>query len=138
LPFDQTKNASLLGVLRRSASLQVQETLYAADGYELHAHPDLVDRLKHLINYAENASFQFAFGVPVLYAPNGLIFATVEGTSSLQLYLPGEHGWGRPYAEYGDSWRQGRAWAATAPHEEEVIASFVRLASSIVTAAGKH
>lgn len=74
----------------------------------------------------------------MLYAPNGLIFSTVEGTSSLQLYLPGEHGWGRPYPEYGNFWRQGRAWATDTTTHEEVIASFVRLASSIVIAEKKH
>lgn len=106
---------------------------YVVDEYELHAHPDLVDRLRDLMAYTPDAQLKFAYGIPVLCTPGGRIFATAGGTNSLKLYLPERETWGREYAEYGNPWREGRAWASGrvhTPEDEGHLAALLRLAYS--------
>jgi hypothetical protein len=136
---DFRKNADVLTAIRTFATPKrpAEDNKYVVDGYELHAHPDLVDRLKELMNYTSGASLEFAFGIPVLCTPTGRIFAAAEGTHSIKLFLP-DGTWGQPYPEYGEPWRSGRAWHAGAgishtQEDEKHYAALVRLAYSAAT-----
>jgi hypothetical protein len=132
---DFRKNANVLTALHALATPKQKTPThpYVVDGYELHAHPDLVDRLRDLMAYASAAQLEFAYGIPVLCTPEGRIFATAGGTNSLKLYLPERETWGREYAEYGNPWREGRAWTTGrvhTPEDEEQLAALLRLAYS--------
>lgn len=50
------------------------------DAWELHTHPDLVERVQQL---APAGSFRPMYGVPVLVHPGGIIFAYAIGTLGL-------------------------------------------------------
>jgi hypothetical protein len=112
MPIDFRKNANVLAQLFGLAKPKQRTSAdpYVVDGYELHARPDLVDRLKDLMAYAPEANLEFAYGIPLLCTRKGRAFATAGGTHSLHLYLPEEMKWGVPYPEYGGQWRQGFAW----------------------------
>jgi hypothetical protein len=130
---DVAKNETVVRKLCADATLKADRLgqLWVTDGYEWHAHPDLVERLKDLKSYTPDARFQFIFGIPALCASNGRIFATAAGTSSLHLFLPDVTEWGQPYPEYGESWRRGFAWVKgreSTQEDENGIVSFVRLA----------
>jgi hypothetical protein len=130
---DPAKNETVVMRLRADATLKADHLgqPWVTDGYEWHAHPDLVERLRDLKSYTPEARLQFVFGIPALCAPNGRIFATAAGTSSLHLFLPDVTEWGQPYPEYGGSWRRGFAWVMgreSTQEDENRIVSFVRLA----------
>ena len=133
MAIDFRKNANVLTALHSFAKPK-ERTLadpYVVDGYELHTRPDLVERLEQLMSYTPGATLEFAYGKPVVYAPNGRIFATAGGTHYLCLYLPKGEGWGRPCEEYGPLWREGYAWVVgrkATPDDEERFASLMRLA----------
>ncbi len=135
MPADFRKNANVLAALHAIATPKQKTPThpYVVDGYELHAQPDLVDRLRDLMAYAPAAQLEFAYGIPVLCTPAGRIFATAGGTNSLTLYLPEREIWGREYAEYGNPWREGPAWTRGRVHtseDEERLAVLLRLAYS--------
>ena len=139
MTIDLRKNAAVLEAIQSFAKpkQRAKNDSYSVEGYELHAHPDLVDRLKELMTYTSGARLEFVFGIAVLCTPSGRIFATAGGTSSLELFLPDET-WGRPYPEYGKPWRTGRAWHAGAgishtQEDEAHYASLVRVAYSAAT-----
>jgi hypothetical protein len=133
--IDFRKNANVLTALEGSAKRneRMANDPYVVEGYELHACPDLVDRLEKLLAYTPGAKLAFAFGTPTLCTLSSRIFATAAGTHSLSLYLPEEEGWGLPHQEYGKPWRQGYAWARSRPHtpeDEQHLASLLRRAYS--------
>ena len=139
MPIDFQKNANLLAAVHALAKPKERppSDSYVVDGYELHAHPDLVDRLKNLLVHIPEARLEFAFGIPMLCAPTGRIFASAGGTSSISLLLPENESWGAPYPEFGALWRCGSAWARGRPHtakDDIHLGSMLRLAYS--TAAG--
>src|SRR5215467_2613821 len=117
MSLDFRKNANVLTAIHGFAKPKERTPgdLYVVDGYELRASPELVDRLKVLMTYTPGAKLEFAYGIPVLYAPNGRIFATAGGKYHLNLYLPETEKWGRPHEEYGRPWREGYAWTAGRP-----------------------
>jgi hypothetical protein len=134
MAVDFTKNAAVLTAIRSFATPKqpAEDKRYVVDGYELHAHPDLVDRLKELVNYTSGASLEFAFGIPMLCTVSGRIFAIAGGTYSLRLFLP-DGTWGQLYPEYGEPWRSGRARHAGAgrshtQEDEKHYAALLRLA----------
>jgi len=133
MTIDFARNANVITAVRAFAKLKESAPgdPYVVDGYELHAHPDLVDRLRELATYTPEASLEFAFGIPLLCAPNGRVFATAGGTNSLSLFSPDDEVWGHPYPEYGSAWRQGNAWTTGRAHtaeDEHALAAMVRLA----------
>lgn len=137
---DFRKNANLLTAIHEFAKPKQQTPTdpYVVDGYELHASPELVDRLRILMSYTPGATLEFAYGIPVLCAPNGRIFATAGGKYHLYLYLPETEGWGREYTEYGCPWREGYAWVTgrqPLPEDEDRFAALLR---SAYKAAGKE
>jgi hypothetical protein len=124
-------NAQVEEALQRASRREHSASGYAVDGYEVRAHPDLVDRLRDLMTYCPGSSFKYVFGTPTLSTAAGEIFATAFGTSSLCLRLPGISEWGRSYAEYGDAWKQGSAWILGRPptkDDEEKLRRFVTAA----------
>jgi hypothetical protein len=137
MAIDFRKNANVLTAIHSFAkpNQRTASDPYVVDGYELHAHPDLAERLKSLMAYTPVATMEYVYGIPVLCAPNGRIFATVGGTHYLCLYLPEGEDWGRPYEEYGAPWRQGYAWAVgrkALPEDEDRFASLMRLSFASV------
>ena len=135
MSIDFRKNANLLAAVQTFAKpkQRTPSDPYVVDGYELHTHPDLIDRLKNLMASTPEAKLEFAFGVPMLCTPAGLVFAIAGGTFSLSLLLPEEETWGEPHPAYGRQWRQGFAWAVGRPHaleDEHQLVSLCRLAYS--------
>jgi hypothetical protein len=129
------KNANVLAAVQAVAEPKERTPRdpFVVDGYELHGHPELVDRLKSLMAHTPDAKLEFAFGIPMLCTPSGRVFATAGGTYSLSLFLPAEEIWGEPNLEYGTPWRRGYAWTRGRPHtpdDEEHLVSMLRLAYS--------
>jgi hypothetical protein len=138
MSIDFRKNANVLAAVQAFAKPKERTASdpYVVDGYALHAHPDLVDRLKSLLVHTPEARLEFAFGIPMLCTPAGRAFATAGGTSSLSVFLPENESWGIPYPEFGVPWRLGSAWARGRPHtaEDDIqIASVLCLAYSAAT-----
>jgi hypothetical protein len=132
------KNANVLTAVQAVAKPKERTPSdpFVVDGHELHARPDLVDRLKSLMAHTPDAKLEFAFGIPMLSTPSGRVFATAGGTYSLSLFLPAEESWGEPNLEYGAQWRRGYAWTKGRPHtpeDEEQLVSLLRLAYSTAT-----
>ena len=97
MSIDFRRNANVLTALFNFAKPKERTAAdpYVVRGYELHARPELVDRLKHLMSYAPDAQLEFAYGIPILCTPKGRAFAIAGGTHSLYLYLPEEATMGR-------------------------------------------
>ena len=84
-------DAELRAILRRqsAAPSDQQRSPWDIDGYELHAHPDLIDRLRELGEGIERSVVP-VFGLPVLVRPGGQAFAIAVGMSTLLLRLEEE------------------------------------------------
>ncbi|MEV0483803.1 hypothetical protein AB0I69_24740 [Streptomyces sp. NPDC050508] len=80
---DLPQNTALLGLLREQGVGQVHGA-YAYEGWELHTHPDLVERLEDL---APRWPVLATFGVPVL-AAKGIAAVVARGTGVLLVRLP--------------------------------------------------
>lgn len=109
MSIDFRKNANVLAAVQAFAKSKERtpEDPFVEDGYELHAHPDLVDRVENLLAHVPEARLEFAFGIPMLVTSAGRVFATAGGTSSLSLLLPEGEVWGDQYPEFGKHWRSG-------------------------------
>ncbi len=138
MPLDFRKNANVVSHIYSFAK-QKQPTAadpYVVDGYELHARPELENRLKELAKDIPEAQFEYVYGIPVLYTAAGRVFATAGGTHYLDLYLPEGHDWGKPSDGYGEPWRTGYAWAtASGSPSDQELHSLLRLAYSTALAA---
>jgi hypothetical protein len=135
MSIDFRKNANVLTAVHAFARPKQRTPTdpYVEDGFELHATPELIDRLKTLLAQGPGARLEFAYGTPMLCTSAGRVFATAGGKYSLYLYLPEEEMWGEPCPEYGKPWRAGYAWTRGRPHtneDEERLASLVRFAYS--------
>lgn len=101
---EHPQNAALLDFLRAQGSPPTGPNDYALGAWQLHTHPDLLDRLAQL---APHAPLHAAYGIPVL-AYEGIAAAAALGTSTLLVRLPtvptnlkadtpipslAEHGW---------------------------------------------
>jgi hypothetical protein len=84
--WDQAANRTLIASLKRQAVVpnERQRSQWDIDGYELHAHPDLVERLGQL-GEGSHRDVTAAYGLPVLVRPIGRPFAVAVGTSTLLL-----------------------------------------------------
>lgn len=139
MSIDFRKNANVLTAVQKFSKPK-ERTIsdpYVVDGYELHARPELADRLRNLMaGGAPGARLEFAFGIPMLCTSTGRVFATAGGTHSLSLFLPEEESWGNPDPEYGEPWRKGYAWTKGQPHtpnDEEQLISLLRHAYAAAT-----
>jgi hypothetical protein len=81
---EHPQNAALLDFLRAQGSPPSGPDDYALGEWQLHTHPDLLDRLAQL---ASRAPLHAAYGVPVL-AYEGIAAAAALGTSTLLVRLP--------------------------------------------------
>jgi len=76
----------LIASLKRQAVVpnECQRSQWDIDDYELHAHPDLVERLGQL-GEGSHRDVTAAYGLPVLVRELGRPFAVAVGTSTLLL-----------------------------------------------------
>jgi hypothetical protein len=80
---DLPQNTALLDLLRQEG-VPEERGAYAYEGWELHTHPDLVERLEDL---APQWPVLATFGVPVL-AAKGIAAVVAKGTDTLLVRLP--------------------------------------------------
>lgn len=66
MSIDFRKNANVLAAVQAFAKSKERtpEDPFVEDGYELQAHPDLVDRVENLLAHVPEARLEFAFGIP--------------------------------------------------------------------------
>ncbi|HUR24576.1 MAG TPA: hypothetical protein VM327_00990 [Candidatus Thermoplasmatota archaeon] len=98
------QNAALHRLLEKQG-VKGTGDLYDLDGWQLHTHPDLCERLQSLCP----PCYGGRFGVPVLTAGNGIHFAVAMGTSTLAFRLGPESG-GREFPEAGLGWVAVDPW----------------------------
>ncbi len=108
--FPHPANAALLAHLEKKPG--PAKTEYRLEGYELHAHPDLMDHL-YPLNPCCKAS---AYGYPVLAGAGGIIFAVAMGTSFLAFRLGEDERpkGGTPFPEAGPGWAAVDPWRTEA------------------------
>ncbi|MFI8532553.1 hypothetical protein ACIGMX_20210 [Streptomyces aquilus] len=81
---DHPRNAALLAFLRAQGCAPSGPHDYALGAWQLHTHPDLMDRLAEL---GLGAPLHAAYGVPLL-AREGVAAVAATGTNRLLLRLP--------------------------------------------------
>ena len=111
-------NAALLDFLRAQGCPPGGPDDYALGAWQLHTHPDLLDRLAEL---ARHAPLHAAYGVPVL-AREGIAAVAAVGTSVLLVRLPAapsglEAGTSVPFLA-GHGWQAVDAWQSELPSAE--------------------
>jgi len=120
-------NEAVLDALGSAAELTapgVGPSPYAIDGFVLHAHPDLCERLLDVAEGIDNASAVGVFGLPCLVDRGGVLRAVARGTSSLWLQLAAatraelgpDEAW--PAGELGSDWVRVDAWQTVRPSPE--------------------
>ncbi|MFD8804610.1 hypothetical protein [Streptomyces sp. NPDC059597] len=122
---DLPQNTALLALLRQQGTPQ-ERGAYAYEGWELHTHPDLVERLEDL---APRWPVLATFGVPVL-AAKGIAAVVALGTSSLLVRLPGVPAEPLeraepcpPLTDPGQGWYSLRPWQSELPSESQRLLS---------------
>ncbi|MFG1807269.1 hypothetical protein [Streptomyces sp. NPDC049040] len=132
---DLPQNAALLEQLRAQGVPQ-RHGDYAYEGWELHAHPELAERLADL---APHCPILAVYGLPVL-AADGIAAVVARGTSALLVRLPEappeilERA--APYPPLTDP---GRGWYTVSPWQRELgLAASKRLLSQLVRRALTH
>jgi hypothetical protein len=107
-------NEGLLAFLRGRAR-RGTPSQWDVDDYELHTHPDLIERLTEAAGWTR-AEMCAAYGCPVLVHPNGVVFALALGMRALFFRLPPELRGGLRQAEVdpgiGVDWVAVEAWPA--------------------------
>ncbi|MDX6590915.1 MAG: hypothetical protein QOJ13_111 [Gaiellales bacterium] len=85
--FDHPANEDLIEFLEGQAEPSASMDL---DGFELHAHPDLCERLIGLANELEEVpdGWHAVYGVPALATSDGVIYAFAIGVGGIGLRLP--------------------------------------------------
>ncbi|WP_460073760.1 hypothetical protein [Streptomyces sp. YKOK-I1] len=115
---EHPRNAALLGFLRAQGSRPSGPDDHVLGGWQLHTHPDLLERLAQL---APHAPLHAAYGVPIL-AYAGIAAAAGLGTSTLLLRLPAAPAdleAGTPFPDLvDDGWRAVDAWQSALPSAE--------------------
>jgi hypothetical protein len=88
--FDHPANEELLEFLEGQAEPSASMDL---DGFELHAHPDVCERLVELAGELDEvpAGWHAVFGVPALVTAGGAIYAFAIGSGGIGVRLPREH-----------------------------------------------
>ncbi len=115
---EHPQNATLLDFLRAQGAPPRGPNDYALGEWQLHTHPDLLDRLTEL---APHAPLHAAYGVPVL-AYEGIAAAAALGTSTLLVRLPAAPTNLKvdapvpPLADHG--WQAVDAWQSELPSAE--------------------
>ena len=120
--------ADRLRDLLKKQGVQGTGDVYDLDGWQLHTHPDLCDRLRSLNPQA----YQGMYGVPVLSTGRGALFAVAMGTSLLALRLPdaeaaeAKAAGARDWSEGGDGWLAVEPWSTN----ESTLKRWCRAAQS--------
>ena len=124
IKFPHPGNAELFACFRESSKVATLDKgpMWVREGYEIHAHPDLETYLFPLIT-EEGLKKGFAFGLPVIANPNGLVFAWAGGTHYIWLRLREDRrndarlDGGRFDPSYGKDWVEfkvgGRYWSSS-------------------------
>jgi len=105
------KSAALESLLRKQG-VKGTGDVYDLDGWQLHTHPDLCERLQSLNPFCCHG----LYGVPVLASDRGVLFGVATGTSLLALRLPepefmeAKVAGGRVYTEGGEGWIAVDPW----------------------------
>ena len=110
------RNATLFARLR--AAGEPARSVFRLGGWELHAHPDLCERLDEVAVTGRRVEL---FGLPGRATSSGAIYAVAQGTGTILLRAPGdiredilEHG-GTPAADIGHDWVRADAWLSDVP-----------------------
>lgn len=111
--------------LLRNQGVKGTGDVYDLDGWQLHAHPDLCDRLQSLNPHC----YRGAYGVPVLATDRGVPFAFAMGTSTLAFRLPGDQAEGRPFPDAGPDWVAVDPWKT----DVETLKRWCRAAQKLAT-----
>lgn len=133
-------NRAVLAALRERAVARPLDDPWALDGFELHTHPDLQERLDQVALGQPGGRSVGVYGVPVLTASD-VVYAVADGTSRIYLRIPPgatrdevlRHG-GDPDAAYGSEWVGADAWLSDVPGAagERLLASWVAAAAAAV------
>ena len=102
------QNATLHALLQKQG-VKGTGDVYDLDGWQLHTHPDLCERLQSLNPHC----YRGAFGVPVLATDRGVWFGVAIGTSTLALRLPPDEAkaaGGRDFPNAGPDWVSVDPW----------------------------
>jgi len=130
-------NRAVLAVLREQAVPRPPDDVWALDGFELHSHPDLRERLDHVGAGQPGGRSVGLYGVPVLIAAD-VVYAIAGGTSRVYLRIPAGttrdevmlHG-GDADVAFGPEWVGADAWLSDLPSAEgtRLLASWVATAA---------
>jgi hypothetical protein len=131
-------NRAVLARLRERAVARPADDPWALDGFELHTHPDLQERLDHVAAGQPGGRSVGLYGVPVLIAAD-VVYAIAGGTSRVYLRIPAgptrdevvRHG-GDADVDFGPEWVGADAWLS-----DLTSAEGTRLLASWVAAAGR-
>jgi hypothetical protein len=138
---DRPANAALLDYLRGQATLPGGPRDYALGSWQLHTHPDLMERLHDL---APRWPLTAAYGVPLL-ARDGIAAVVALGTSWLAVRmesLPPDIEIREPdpaWSLAGDSWHFISPWQSQLPAAEgtrvlrELVSTALAHAASLAT-----
>lgn len=129
LPPDLPQNTVLLDLLREQGTPQ-EHGDFVYEGWELHTHPDLVERLEAL---APNCPVLATFGMPVL-AAKGIAAVVARGMGVLLVRLPqAPPEFLEPAAPCPPLTDPGQGWYAVCPWQSELpSAESKRLLSLLV------
>jgi hypothetical protein len=113
------ENGPVLTILRGRGVYRPTTAPWTLDGYELHSHPDLEERLGQLAVGLPGGSTIGLYGAPGL-ATNGIVYAVAGGTSTIHLRLPAgpirdeitSHA-DRGPSEFGPDWVVADAWLSS-------------------------
>lgn len=130
-------NRAVLQVLRDRAIARPHDDPWALDGFELHTHPDLHERLDQVAAGQPGGRSVGLYGVPVLIAAD-VVYAIAAGTSRIHLRIaPGatrdevvRHG-GDAAPAFGPEWVGADAWLSDLPSAAgtQLLASWVAAAA---------
>jgi hypothetical protein len=131
-------NAAVLAVLRGRGVYDPNRAPWTLDGYELHSHPDLEERLGQLADGLPGGRTIGLYGAPGL-AANGVVYAVAGGMSTINLRLPAgmvrdeiRAYEDRGPCEFGPDWVVADAWLSRLPSAEgtAVLVSWLRAAAA--------
>jgi hypothetical protein len=135
---DVPANRAVLSILQGRATARPLDDPWALDGFELHVHPDLQERLDQLAVGHPGGRSVGLYGVPGLVA-GGVIYAVARGTSRIEFRIPSGpareaillHG-GDAESAFGPDWVVADAWLSDIPSAAgtALLRSWVAVAAS--------
>ncbi len=135
---DRPENAAILARLREAA--EPATSAYRLGEWELHAHPDLCERLDDV---APDGRRVEVYGLPGRASPGGVLYAVARGTSGILLRLPAGSARDAVLANGGavatdidSDWVRADAWLTDVPSAagRALLAGWVKAARSAADA----